>query len=220
MTRSWGQQLVACLTESLVFEGEPRAELSFLADHAGFRELAPESLLWEWGDQTDGVAVLLEGALDVQRTTEDGRTVVFRRLVPGDLLGFSTLAGEPHTADIVAATPSVVAILPGEHLRALLARRPKLALRIIGHLGHLIGLLTDEKIALRKPLEVRIWDWLQEHADEEGRAWIRHEDLAHHLDASRENVTRALRRFAKVKKIEQGRGWIRMRPPCEWEVEA
>lgn len=218
MADSWRSILAKILGENLIFEALPPQDLDALTGQATAVELEPESMLWAWGDEGKGVAVLLEGTLDVQRTFEDDRTVVFRRMSPGDVLGFSTLAKELHTADVVAPERALVALLPRDALRELLARRSDVALRVIGHLGHLVGLLTDEKVAWRTgSAKSRVSDWLRRHVDANRIVRITHAELAHHVGLSRENVSRAVRELAQDGVIADPerptRGRIELLPP-------
>lgn len=208
MTDAWYQQLVDVLGTNVVFSVLSSEERWLLARVARRVTLEDGELLWSWHERGDGVAVVLEGALLVQRTFEDDTTVVFRRLGPGEALGFSTLAGEPHSADIAGAERAVVAILPRTRLRQILMQRGEIALAIIGHLGHLVALLSDEKTTWRKgSVEQRVCAWLRANAHDGDTIEITHAQMAKHIKATRASVTRALGRLAEagVTRLRRGR---------------
>lgn len=197
------------LGRSPVFGGLAPADRAALADAATCRDVARDGLLWAWGDPSNAIAVVLEGRLSVQRTSRGGRTIVFRWLEPGDVVGLSTVAGEPHTADVVAVEDTIVGVIPGAQVERLLARDPALALRIIGHLGHLVGLLTDEKASsMEEPLEDRIVAWLSRAAPPSGEIRVTHAELATHVGATRARVSGALESLERRGSVRLGRGRI------------
>jgi CRP/FNR family transcriptional regulator len=128
---------------------------------------------------------------------------------PGEAVGMSALAGEPHTATVVAGTEAEVALLPISSLHRLFAREPALALGVVSHLAHLVGLLTDEKVDQRdEPLNARVLTWLRQRAPSGGRVLIAHAELARHVGATRARVSSSLERLERRGLVRLGRGRI------------
>ena len=163
--------------------------------------------LWAWGSRGKGVAVVIEGALDVQRAEAGAPKATLRRLAAGEEVGFSTLGGERHTAALVAAGRTTVAVLPARVLAPLLAARTGVMLRIFAHLGHLIGKLTDEKLDWRtQSVEDRVHAWVLTHIRPGEEVRVRHEDVAHFVGATRARVSEALEKLQGKGVIRLGRG--------------
>jgi CRP/FNR family cyclic AMP-dependent transcriptional regulator len=112
------------------------------------------------------VGVILDGYLGFRRTTVDGREVMPRIVSRGDLGPFLSLLHRPSTAELVAMSPSRVALWPGEDVQGLAVDDAGLALDLLRHvlLGfeeiveRLDGLLYQD--ALRRVARVLI-----QHAD-------------------------------------------------------
>jgi CRP-like cAMP-binding protein len=194
--------------------------LEELAKVAVPRTLAAGQLIWQQGEASDSLAVVLAGRLDVSRISFDGNRVLLRVLRTGDLVGLSVIAGEPQSADLVAGETTRIAVVRGRELRVLFARRPEMALRALAHLGQLLGRLTDELEELRfQDLDARLLRCLARHARGRREIFFTHQELADQVGAARPNVSRALKRFERRGMIRCGRGRIEIlnqwRNPCD-----
>lgn len=174
--------------------------------------LARGASLWRRGDRADAVAVIVQGRIDILRDTASGKRMILRSLGPGASAGFSTLGGAAHTADLVAAERSTVLIMPGHVLRQAISRDPALALRALVELGETIGRLTDEMEDLRfHDLDERLATLLRRRARGLREFTATHDELAQRAGATRENVSRALKRMERRGKIVCHRGRIEIR---------
>jgi CRP/FNR family transcriptional regulator len=174
--------------------------------------LARGGSLWRRGERTDAVAVIVQGRIDVLRDTARGKRMILRSLGPGASAGFSTLGGAAHTADLVAAENSTVVMIPGRLLRDAIRRDPALALRVLAELGETIGRLTDEMEELRfHGLDERLARLLRRRAQGLREFAATHDELAQQAGATRENVSRALKRMERRGKIVCHRGRIEIR---------
>ena len=158
------------------------------------------------------MAVIVRGRIDVVRDTASGKRMILRSLGPGASVGFSTLGGTAHTADLVAAEPSTALVIPGRALRDAIRRDPALALRALAELGETIGRLTDEMEELRfHDLDERLAQLLRRRARGMRELVTTHDELAQQAGATRENVSRALKRMERHGKIVCHRGRIGIR---------
>lgn len=174
--------------------------------------LARGASLWRRGDRADAVAVIVRGRIDVVRDTASGKRMILRSLGPGASVGFSTLGGAAHTADLVAAESATVLVMPGSALRDAIRRDPALALRALAELGETIGRLTDEMEELRfHDLDERLAHLLRRRARGLRELATTHDELAQQAGATRENVSRALKRMERQGKIVCRRGRIEIR---------
>ena len=188
------------------------AALATIAAASRSLALTRGASLWRRGDQADGVAVIVRGRIDVLRDTARGKRIILRSLGPGASVGFSTLGGAAHTADLVAAENSTVLVIPGRVLREAIRLDPALALRALAELGETIGRLTDEMEELRfLELDERLARLLRRRAEGLREIAVTHDELAQQAGATRENVSRALKRMERRGKIVCHRGRIEIR---------
>lgn len=140
------------------------AEITFLRSIEGFRSLtqaeaarlcegserqtfaAGETILRR-GDAGDEMYVLLEGAVEVRVTGDDGRLRFTTHLNQGDLFGeMALLTGERRTADVVAVETCECLVLGRAELESRLGEHPALA----AFLTEIVGKRILESDALRK----------------------------------------------------------------------
>jgi len=166
-------------------------------------------VLWQRGERTDAVAVIARGRIDVVRDVADGRRLLLRSLGPRESVGLSTLSGLAHSADLIAGGSSVVLIIPGRALREAIRRDPTVALRALAQLGSTIAQLSDELEELRfLQLDERLLRLIRRRARALRELRITHEELAQQVGATRENVSRALKRMERRGAIACRRGRI------------
>lgn len=203
--------LLRHLTSSLEFESLEEAVLQRLADGARLQHHRKDAKLYEWGEKADELVVILRGRLDISRDLPNGRRMLLRRLGPGSIVGWSLIAGEPHTADLIAATKLEVARISGRTIRRLFEQEPALPLSMIASLGALVGELSDDIAEYRfKSLDQRTLRTIRKLAMGRKRLNTTQADLAAAVGATRENVARALARLEGRELITRGRGWVEL----------
>src|SRR5687767_3979562 len=99
------------------------------------RRLARRDTLFRVGDPALGLVIVREGALELQRTSPEGRLSVLHRAGPGDTFAEASLFEPRHHCDAVAAAQSLVTVYPAAALRLAAAEDPTLAWRIAAHLA-------------------------------------------------------------------------------------
>ncbi len=205
--------LTALLSRVEWLEGAPAREREALATRAVRRVLRAKQTLARRGEKLDVLAIVLSGALEVRRESESS-AVAYRRLGAGEVVGLSTVAGAPHSADVVAVEETTLALLPGGEVRALLARHPDVALAVLAHLGGMVGALSDEVEQQRgQSIAERVALKLSQLGRGRREVRVTHQALADQVGASRENVSRALKALERRGLVRLRRGRIALLGP-------
>lgn len=115
-----------------------------LVARARVRDAARGSVLATEGEVADEFGVLVSGRARVYYLGADGRQITFETVEPGDpLAAVAALAGSRYPANIDAATPVTVAMLPREALFDLLESEPAVARDLIANLANRVINFTN-----------------------------------------------------------------------------
>lgn len=200
----------AALAHSLrgceLFAGLPAADLEVIAAFAVIKPLAKGALLFHEGETSEGFYVVQRGAVSVHRVSPAGKEQVIHVFRTGESFAEATLAtGTGYPADARAVEAGAVLLIPRVPMLALLARRPDLALRMLGamsqHLRVLVGLLDDLTL---KDVETRLLNWLVKRAPAATPAECRIElrstkrTLAAELGTTSETLSRTFARLREA----------------------
>jgi CRP/FNR family transcriptional regulator, cyclic AMP receptor protein len=100
---------------------------------AGRRQrLRPGATLFEEGDVSNKVVLLLAGRAKVSTMSEDGRETVLGYRGRGDVLGeLSAIDGEPHLATVTVVEPGEALVLTQDAFRTALRGDPDLAMTLL-----------------------------------------------------------------------------------------
>jgi CRP/FNR family cyclic AMP-dependent transcriptional regulator len=118
------------VAEGFLSELDPgeREELEKIASVRRYRR---GDVLFHQGDDAGAVVVLLEGHVKAAMMN-DGREVILAFPGPGELLGeLSAVDGEPRSGTVRAVDEVQALVVPGSAFRALLERRPRIALVLL-----------------------------------------------------------------------------------------
>ncbi|MFH1725001.1 MAG: ATP-binding protein [Elusimicrobiota bacterium] len=89
------------------------------------RSLKDGALLFDEGDPSDCVSLVLDGRIEIFKPSLGGRTAVIGSVGPGDYLGeLGVLAEEPRSVSARARTDTAVAVMPVAAVREVLAGEP------------------------------------------------------------------------------------------------
>jgi CRP-like cAMP-binding protein len=122
--------------------GLSEGDRSFLLEHAAVRRYRRGHLLFEQGDDTAGVFVVLDGEVEIFVETCHGRTVIARKKI-GELFGeIELLGGQDRTASAVTVRDSVLGVIRKRTFEQCLNARPELLTTILRHLAVAIGEMT------------------------------------------------------------------------------
>lgn len=199
------------LDSTELFAALPAQVLETLSTQASERGYARGELLFEQGDPSTELFVVLDGKVAIATRSNDGRESLVAVLEPGALFGELGLFDDaPRSADARSLTDARVLALGYGPVRAVLEERPELLWVIVRLLAGRLR-ATDEALADAIFLDVpaRTAKRLLELAGDadELRLPMTQEDLAGLVGASRERVNKALALFTRLGWIETiGRG--------------
>src|ERR1700757_1552245 len=208
------------LLKAPIFEGLRLEDLEVLRPAVRLRRFNRGVYLFREGDPGSHLYMVTRGQGKIGSVGEGGGEVVFAIDGPGEIFGELSLfdpEGE-RSADAEALEPTECIIVGKAPLIRVLTAQPKLMLRIIGVLSMYVR-RKDASIGESAFLDIpgRVASKPVDLADRRGRATadgvvtespLSQRPLAGRVGASRENVNRALRRFAGLGYIRQGRGFI------------
>ena len=208
------------LRGSALFEGVDAADLATLAPNLHTRSFGAGSHVFREGDLGLHLYLILRGEVKIVRSGPRGTEVVFAVLMPGDLFGELALLeeGAVRTADAVAVQPTECLTLERAAVMTFLdADRDRM-----WHLIHFLSAYIrrkDESFAEVAFLDIqgrvarKLLDLARTHGDPATggtriRVRVSQRTLAGMVAARRENVNRALSRFAAHGDISIAGGYI------------
>jgi CRP/FNR family transcriptional regulator, cyclic AMP receptor protein len=198
--------------QSALFSGLPEEVRRSISASAAFRTFQRGEVLAHELSTPSQMILLLRGSVEVSRLMEGGNRIVFRSLYPPSGIGYLRLAGQPHTADVVAADGTVVALIPLPVLKRLFDQHPELLYKVVAWQAGMVDELSSELIEQRTlSLRDRLEAAIRRNADTSGELRMSHEELAQLVGATRSNVTRALKELSESGGISMGRRVIRLR---------
>lgn len=177
-----------------LFSGLSKKEMEVLHREAVVRKFQEREVVAREGDKPEFFMVLLSGSVDICRTAFGGETIVYRRLHPPVVFGYSLLAAKPYSADIIVAETLMVAIIPLSVVKRILIDNPEAIFTALNHLSSVVSSLSTENQGLRTlPLKVRVMRVLERICDNNGNCRVSHEELANMAGGTRANTSRALK---------------------------
>lgn len=165
------------------------------------------------------VHFVISGLARITATGARGRKIILRDVPAGDMFGeHGAIDGRRRYADVIAVREALVASLPAEAFRALLANHPAVRERVLRRLTASVRELADRLLELgARRVQGRVWRELvrlaRASAMQGSTARIEraptHHEIASRVGTSREEVTREFSRLARQGLLErQGRALI------------
>jgi CRP/FNR family cyclic AMP-dependent transcriptional regulator len=154
-----------------LFEQFTQAELLTVARVMDMEELEKQDRIFQIGEPAGNVYLLMEGHVKIYRRGPSGRRMTLAILKPGEIFGDNALtAAETHEQGAEALEPSIVGSMTESDFRALLERKPSLALRVIQYLSWEKRTLERKITSLVfKDVPARLAETLLELSDEYGQ---------------------------------------------------
>ncbi|MFO7542970.1 MAG: Crp/Fnr family transcriptional regulator [Thiobacillus sp.] len=178
--------------------------------------------LFEAGDRCRAFPLLIAGEIQVMRSTPDGHEIELYRIQAGEscIVSTSCLMGEAlYPARGQAVTDVVLAALPHEFFDTLIADHPPFRHYVFGLFSERLALMMQrvEDVAFRS-LTRRLAALMLSLS--EGSLETTHEKLAAQIGASREAVSRALKKLEDAGCISLARGHIAVADRARLSSEA
>ena len=205
-------ELAAWLGKSVVFNGLDEDELRRLAGIAREAVLPPDTVLFEQGEESDGLYIVLSGIVRIYLTADDGREATISLLEDGEVIGeISLLDGLPRSAGAAALTETRVVFIPHRSFCDVLDASPKITRQVLLMLCERLRAANDQvDQAIFHDLRYRLLVLLRQIAVIHGRVEkdmsvvdldLTQGMLAQMLGASREAVNKQLRALAKEGRV-------------------
>jgi CRP/FNR family transcriptional regulator, cyclic AMP receptor protein len=201
------------LKRAVLFDGLEPEDLKRLASIARETSLATGDTLFDQGDESDGLYVIVSGIVRIYLTADDSREATINLLEDGETIGeIALLDGLPRSAGAAALTDTKLIFIPREPFMTLLDSSTTLARQIILTLCERLraaNAQVDQAIFhdLRHRLLVLLRQLAIIHGQVDKDVAVVDLDLtqgtlAQMLGASREAVNKQLRALAKEGRIE------------------
>ena len=178
------------------------------------------TVLYSQGEKSAGLYILCRGRVKLSRISSQGKTAILQICGPGDLLGASeVLANCPYAATAQVQKDSVLAYVPRENFLRMMERHAIVGLRTSEHLGaeclrafRDLSLLRIPSSAMQKLSRILL-RWSSANEDKRLREIpmiYTHAELAQLIGASRETVTRLLKKLEddEVVRVRRGVGRV------------
>lgn len=223
--------LTAWLGRTVLFSGLEGSELRRLAGIARETSLTAGQVLFEQGDESDGLYIVSDGIVRIYLTADDGREATINLLESGEIIGeIAILDGLPRSAGAAGLTDAKLIFVPTAPFRELIDNSPKLGRQMILMLCERLraaNMQVDQ--AIFHDLRHRLIMLLRQIAIIHGRVEkdvatvdldLTQGALAQMLGASREAVNKQLRALAKEGRIAVEGHQIRVFKHTRAAVEA
>jgi CRP/FNR family transcriptional regulator len=215
--------LALTLRSSQLFSGLPEDELHAIAALARSKSLEKDAYLFREGQPAEGFYVVQRSAVGVHRVGAAGKEQVIYVFRAGETFAEASLASPTgYPANARAVEPSTVLLIPKTEFLALVAKRPDLAMRMLGsmsqHLRVLVGLLDDLTL---KDVETRLANWLLKRCPPHGTAAATiklgrtKRVLAAELSTTAETLSRTLARFRDAGLLAVNGATVTVQKPLE-----
>jgi CRP-like cAMP-binding protein len=174
-----------------------------LAKAGGAVVLPTDGMLCHAGDPGEAVFVILEGEIEIRRSSPAGHHVRLRALGPGEVVGeMAALDGGPRSADMAATRPTRLWRIPRPALLRALEAEPQAALALLVEFSRRLrqsNMAMEDRATL--DLGGRLARLLIAERNARGLVPFTQSELARRVGASREKVNRKLRAWAME-------GWV------------
>ena len=200
------------LDGTVLFGGLEDTDLRRLAGIARESNLSAGETLFDQGDESDGLYIVVSGILRIYLTADDTREATINLLEEGEVIGeIALLDGLPRSAGAAALTDARLIFIPREPFMEMLDSSPRLARQIILMLCERLRAANEQvDQAIFHDLRHRLLVLLRQLAMIHGRIEddvaivdleLTQGTLAQTLGSSREAVNKQLRALAKEDKI-------------------
>lgn len=200
------------------------ALLREIAQTGNVKRYPAQAVLINEGDSADTLFIILSGRVKVYASNDAGKEVILNHHGPGEYVGEMQLDGGVRSASVMTLEPTTCAVVTGANFRGFIGAHPDFALHLIRNLIHRVRLLTENVKSLAlEDVYGRVASLLQRLAvDEQGQRVVRErltqQDIAEHVGASREMISRILKDLTSggYVKNDAGRIVLLKKLPSAW----
>jgi CRP/FNR family transcriptional regulator, cyclic AMP receptor protein len=198
------------LAKVWLFSELGRSELEALSRRGSCRRWDAGAIVVRQGDADRDLYVVADGLLQASVRAADGREIVLNLLRGSDVFGEVTLFdGLVRSATVTTLKRSELFILPREELLHTIRQSPDIALKLLSSMAGLVRKLTvrSEDLSVLS-VHARLCKKLLEIAEICGTpiapnqvalpASLSQQDLANHVQATRESVNKSIARLIRV----------------------
>jgi CRP-like cAMP-binding protein len=205
-------ELAVWLGKSMVFNGLDPEGLRRLGGIGREVALPSDAVLFEQGEESDGLYIVIAGIVRIYLTAEDGREATISLLEEGEMIGeIALLDGLPRSAGAAALTDTRLVFIPHKPFCELLDTSAQLSRQVLLMLCERVRAANSQvEQAIFHDLRYRLLVLLRQIAVIHGRVEkdlaivdldVTQGMLAQMLGASREAVNKQLRALAKEGRV-------------------
>ena len=200
------------------------ALLGAIAARGGLRRYPANAVLINEGDEADSLYIILSGRVKVYAASESGKQVILSQHGPGEYLGELALDGGARSASVMTLEPSTFAVVTRASLQEFIAVHPEFAQHLILNLIQRVRRLTVRVKSLAlDDVYSRIVAVLYSLSVPDGERRVvpdklTQQDIAEHVGASREMVSRVFKELSVggYVEVKAGRIVVLKKPPAAW----
>ena len=197
---------------------------SAIAARGGLRRYPANVVLINEGDEADSLYIILSGRVKVYAASETGKQVILSQHGPGEYVGELALDGGARSASVMTLEPSTFAVVTGASLQEFIAAHPEFAQHLILNLIQRVRRLTGRVKSLAlDDVYSRIIALLHSLSVPDGDRRVvpdklTQQDIAEHVGASREMVSRVFKELSVggYVEVKAGRIVVLKKPPAAW----
>lgn len=196
--------LLRMLESCPLLEGLDAARLLVLMQQMQLKSYRKGLTVLNEGDHADSLCFLLEGRLKVITFTNSGREIGLSVIEPVSHFGeMALIDNQPRSASVVAASKSLIGVIPKSAALRWLLEEPTISLRLMRDLVQMLRNANHQLLLLGyQHAQTRIAALLLQTLQEQGRqgqvaAPLSQQDLANMTNTTRETVSRVLNQFVE-----------------------
>lgn len=201
---------IAVLQSIPIFASMPMGRMEALGRLAALKQIPRNGVVLREGEQTSAIYFILNGALKVSVSDEDGREVILTILGRGEMFGeLGVIDDHPRSATVIATQSSDLVIVSKADFQQVLSDNFEISLAIMRGLAKRLR-LADRKIETLALHDVygRVARLLLDLAEVNGEERVIHrritkQDIAKMIGASREMVSRVMKDLQQQGLIEE-----------------
>lgn len=184
------------LKQVSLFAGLDEYALRTIASEAVTKTVLRNVILFNEGDHTDSLYVILSGRVKIYCSDEEGNEIVLKILEPHDYFGeLAVIDGGPRSASVMTLEPTQLSIISRDDFLRYLSREPEIAIRLLKTMAQKLRQETENLKSLAlMDVYGRVAKLLLELATEQdGNVTIdrlTYREIATRVGASREMVGR------------------------------